>query len=54
MKNINKKAKHFINFFGDNSLKVIKECRNRGDDKISLYNNELFNKVEKMLRNEVV
>jgi hypothetical protein len=55
-KNIDKKAKHFIKFFGNNSLEVIKKCKNRGDDKISLYNEELFDKVEKIIiiTNEMV
>lgn len=43
---IEERAKHFINFFGDYALTVIQKTRDSGN----YFNEELFEKVEEMLQ----
>ena len=50
MYNVEEKAEHFINFFGDNTLTVIEKSRNGGNH----FNEELFEAVEQILKNKTM
>jgi hypothetical protein len=50
--NIEKRAQHFINMFGDKSFEVIQRCRT--GEMFSPFNEDLFEKVEEILNNNPI